>query len=76
MMQHDVRLPSNISYDHAALLEPLSVAVHACKRAAVSVGSKVLICGAGIILGVVMVMRDDHVIQHLRSYRSSVSTNS
>ena len=55
-MQYDIRLPSNISYDHAALLEPLSVAVHACRRAAVSVGSKVLICGAGILLVVVMVI--------------------
>ena len=29
-------------------MEPLSVAVHACQRAGVSIGSKVLICGAGI----------------------------
>ena len=28
-------------------MEPLSVAVHACQRAGVSIGSKVLICGAG-----------------------------
>ena len=41
------RLPNNIPYDHAALLEPLSVAVHACQRGGVCLGSKVLICGAG-----------------------------
>ena len=57
MMSSLFRLPSNVSYDHAALLEPLSVAVHACKRAAVSVGSRVLICGAGILLVVAMVMK-------------------
>lgn len=29
------------------MLEPLSVGVHACNRANVRLGSKVLICGAG-----------------------------
>ncbi|XP_065900500.1 sorbitol dehydrogenase-like [Dysidea avara] len=43
------KLPNNIPYDHAALLEPLSVAVHACQRGGVCLGSKVLICGAGPI---------------------------
>ena len=62
MMSSLFRLPSNVSYDHAALLEPLSVAVHACKRAAVSVGSRVLICGAGTLLVVAMVITNDHVI--------------
>ena len=65
MMSSLFRLPSNVSYDHAALLEPLSVAVHACKRAAVSVGSRVLICGAGILLVVAMVMKNDHVIHQV-----------
>lgn len=32
-----------------ALLEPLSVGVHACKRANIGIGSKVLILGAGPI---------------------------
>lgn len=32
-----------------ALLEPLSVGVHACKRAHIGIGSKVLILGAGPI---------------------------
>ena len=65
MMSSLFRLPSNVSYDHAALLEPLSVAVHACKRAAVSVGSRVLICGAGILLVVAMVMKNNHVIHQV-----------
>ena len=41
------RLPANVSYDEGALLEPLSVGVHACQRAGVGLGSRVLICGAG-----------------------------
>ena len=41
------RLPDHVSYDEGALLEPLSVAVHACQRAGVKMGSKVLVCGAG-----------------------------
>ena len=43
-----LRLPDHVSFEEGALLEPLSVAVHACQRAGVSIGSKVLICGAGI----------------------------
>lgn len=31
------------------MLEPLSVAVHACKRAHVGIGSKVLVTGSGPI---------------------------
>jgi L-iditol 2-dehydrogenase len=43
------KLPDHVSFDEGALLEPLSVGVHACNRAGVSLGSKVLICGAGPI---------------------------
>ena len=43
------RLPDNVSYEEGALLEPLSVGVHACRRAGVTVGQNVLICGAGPI---------------------------
>ena len=38
-----------MSFDEGALLEPLSVGVHACQRAGVKLGSKVLVCGAGSI---------------------------
>ena len=38
-----------LSLDEAALIEPLSVAVHACTRSGVSIGSHVLITGAGPI---------------------------
>ena len=41
------RLPDHVSYDEGALLEPLSVGVHACQRGGIKMGSKVLVCGAG-----------------------------
>lgn len=43
------RLPDNVSLEEGALLEPLSVGVHACKRGAIGIDSKVLILGAGPI---------------------------
>lgn len=38
-----------MTFEEAALLEPLSVGVHACKRGGVTVGKKVLILGSGPI---------------------------
>ncbi|XP_037729828.1 sorbitol dehydrogenase [Drosophila subpulchrella] len=49
------KLPDHVSMEEGALLEPLSVGVHACKRAEVTLGSKVLILGAGPI-GLVTLM--------------------
>ncbi|XP_071482458.1 sorbitol dehydrogenase-like [Diadema antillarum] len=43
------KLPDHVSLEEGALLEPLCVAIHACRRASVYAGSKVLICGAGPI---------------------------
>lgn len=43
------KLPDHVSFEEGAILEPLSCAVHACKRAGISVGKKVLICGSGPI---------------------------
>jgi len=42
-------IPDGISDEAAALIEPLSVGIWACKRAQVGVGSRVLIAGAGPI---------------------------
>ncbi len=51
-------LPENISYDEAALIEPLSVSTHAKNRAAVKADEKVLVCRAGPIgLGVIAALR-------------------
>jgi len=43
------KLPDNVTMEEGALLEPLSVGVHACRRAGVGLGSSVLILGAGPI---------------------------
>lgn len=43
------KLPDHVSLEEGALLEPLSVGVHACKRANVSLGAVVLVLGAGPI---------------------------
>jgi len=50
-----LRLPENVSMEEGALMEPLSVGVHACNRAAVTVGKSVLVLGAGPI-GLVSMM--------------------
>ncbi|KAK9464214.1 chaperonin 10-like protein [Lipomyces oligophaga] len=43
------KIPSNISFDAAALIEPLSVAIHASRRSGVAPGMKVLVFGAGAV---------------------------
>ncbi|KAK7106845.1 sorbitol dehydrogenase-like isoform X4 [Littorina saxatilis] len=43
------KLPDNVSFEEGALIEPLSVGIHACRRANVSMGKKVLVCGSGPI---------------------------
>lgn len=43
------KLPDSVSLEEGALLEPLSVAVHACQRATIKLGDVVLVCGAGAI---------------------------
>ena len=36
-----------MSFDEGALMEPLSVAIYACQRADVGLGTRVLILGSG-----------------------------
>lgn len=43
------KLPDHVTMEEGALLEPLSVGVHACRRAEVSLGDELLILGAGPI---------------------------
>ncbi|KAJ8919061.1 hypothetical protein NQ315_016968 [Exocentrus adspersus] len=43
------KLPSNMDLEDGALMEPLSVGVHACKRGNIHIGDVVLILGAGPI---------------------------
>jgi L-iditol 2-dehydrogenase len=44
-----IKLPDEFSLDHAALIEPVSVAIHALKRGGDIQGKKVLVLGAGTI---------------------------
>ncbi|KAK6052084.1 D-xylulose reductase domain protein [Cooperia oncophora] len=43
------KLPDHVSFEEGALLEPLSVAVHTCRRSGVQMGQRVLVQGAGPI---------------------------
>jgi len=49
------KMPSHMTFEEGALLEPLSVGVHACRRGGVVAGSHVLITGAGPI-GLVLLL--------------------
>ncbi|CAG7696145.1 unnamed protein product [Allacma fusca] len=41
------KLPDHVSLEEGALCEPLSIGLQACRRAQVSLGHTVLVCGAG-----------------------------
>ncbi|KAM8987414.1 sorbitol dehydrogenase isoform 2-T2 [Guaruba guarouba] len=43
------KLPDNVTFEEGALIEPLSVGIHACKRAGVTLGNKVFVSGSGPI---------------------------
>ncbi len=42
-------IPDNLSFDEAALVEPISVAVHAVKRIPIKLGDTAVVVGAGMI---------------------------
>ncbi|XP_067871299.1 sorbitol dehydrogenase-like [Heterodontus francisci] len=43
------KLPECVNFEEGAMIEPLSVGIHACRRGGVCMGQKVLIFGAGPI---------------------------
>lgn len=43
------KLPSDVTLEEGAVVEPLAVAISACQRAGVALGSRVLVAGAGPI---------------------------
>lgn len=59
-------LPDNVTYQQAAMVEPLSIAYHAATRAAVAKGDSALIVGVGtigmLLLQVVLAMGAENVI--------------
>ena len=42
-------MPDSVSDEEGAIVEPLAVAVHACRRTEVSAGNSMLVTGAGPI---------------------------
>ena len=44
-----IELPENVSYEEAAMLEPMAVAVHAMRRIKPGRGETVVVCGLGTI---------------------------
>ena len=72
------KLPDNVSYDHAALVEPISVGTHAVNRAAPQPGESITLFGAGPIgLGIVMTLAgrgfDDIVVFDLSPLRREMA---
>jgi L-iditol 2-dehydrogenase len=43
------RLPENLLFSHAAMIEPVSIAIHAIKRVSVSASDTAVVVGAGMI---------------------------
>ena len=50
-----VELPENVSFEEAAMLEPMAVAVHAMRRVQLGASDTVAVCGLGTI-GLLLVM--------------------
>ena len=50
-----LQLPDNVTFEEAAMMEPMAVAVHAMRRIAPSVSDTVVICGLGTI-GLLLLM--------------------
>lgn len=50
-----IELPENVSYEAAAMLEPMAVAAHAMQRVSIMQNDKVAVCGLGTV-GMLLVM--------------------
>lgn len=50
-----IALPDNVTYEQAAMLEPMAVAVHAMRRVEMTDSDSVVVCGLGTI-GMILVM--------------------
>lgn len=55
-----LKVPSTLSDDHAALIEPLAVAVHDVRRADVKAGDRVLVFGGGPIGTLIALVSRQH----------------
>ena len=50
-----IELPDNVTFEEAAMLEPMAVAAHAIRRIEVSEADRVVVCGLGTI-GILLLM--------------------
>lgn len=46
---HAKRIPDNLSMEEGAAVQPLAIAIHACRRAGIQLGTELVILGAGPI---------------------------
>jgi len=75
-----LKLPDEISFDKAALIEPAAVAIHAVRKAGEKIGDRVVILGAGTIGLLVMQAAKlagakEIIITDLLSYRLEKAEN-
>jgi threonine dehydrogenase-like Zn-dependent dehydrogenase len=49
-------MPDSMAYDHAAVLEPISVGYHAVQRSGIKAGQRAAILGCGPIAGCVLLV--------------------
>jgi 2-desacetyl-2-hydroxyethyl bacteriochlorophyllide A dehydrogenase len=54
--EHVFRIPDGLSYEAGSLIEPLAVAIHAVKKANISLGQSIAVFGAGAIGLLVMML--------------------
>jgi len=67
------RLPDNLSFEEAAMLEAVSVAIHAVSLAQVSANSTALVVGAGMI-GLLMVQVLHKMLERILPYPQSLAS--
>lgn len=60
-----IELPDTVSYEEAAMLEPMSVAVHAMRRVSVKASDTVVICGAGTIGTLLLMLLRDAGVKNI-----------
>lgn len=75
------KLPSGISFDQGAMIEPLSVAVHAIRKGRTIRGKKILVLGAGTIGNLVAqvakgLCAESVMITDISDYRLDISKQS
>ncbi|XP_026325929.1 sorbitol dehydrogenase-like [Hyposmocoma kahamanoa] len=71
------KIPENLTMEEGAAVQPLAIAIHACNRAGIKMGSKLLILGAGPIgvlcamvakaMGVTKILMTDVVESRLKT---------